>query len=164
MKKIKQFWNWYIKGEYHCDKCPLCWGGDYLPGCEDYDDCGCYLKGGVLDELPDSCRLLPPIRFLLGYFPKRKAEYYEAHQHDGGETWTMNDQGKKEEFNRLLKRYFEEIFLTEYPDRLEDAPLYQATDRFRTAYEGFLKQFQPPVPRKSVWKRFIDRCKPYFCK
>ena len=32
--------DYYIKGEYHCDKCPFCWGGEYMPGCDDYDDAG----------------------------------------------------------------------------------------------------------------------------
>lgn len=54
--------DWYIKGEYHCDNCPFCWGGEYRPGCDDYDDVGCY----IFNDLKDSCRLLPPLRFILG--------------------------------------------------------------------------------------------------
>lgn len=27
MKKKSKGIDWYIKGEYHCDKCPFCWGG-----------------------------------------------------------------------------------------------------------------------------------------
>lgn len=45
MKKIDRIEavDYYIKGEYHCDKCPFCWGGEYMPGCDDYDDAGCYI-------------------------------------------------------------------------------------------------------------------------
>lgn len=31
-KKKSKVIEWYIKGEYHCDKCPFCWGGQYNAG------------------------------------------------------------------------------------------------------------------------------------
>ena len=62
-KKKSKAIEWYIRGEYHCDKCPFCFGGEYLPGCDDYEDAGCYIFG----DLRDTCRLIPPIRFILGW-------------------------------------------------------------------------------------------------
>lgn len=49
-KKIKNIWEWYVLGYYHCDKCPYSWEDmDYYGEC---NDCGCYRFG----ELRDTCR------------------------------------------------------------------------------------------------------------
>lgn len=45
---INNLFNWYVKGYYHCDKCPYSWEER---GFEDAD-AGCYLFG----ELRDTCR------------------------------------------------------------------------------------------------------------
>lgn len=52
MGNLKNFIDWYIKGEYHCDKCPYCWS-DYSSYWGD-GDCGCYLKG----DIRDTCRYI----------------------------------------------------------------------------------------------------------
>ena len=74
MNKFKRFWNYYIKGEYHCDTCPFCWEER---GYEDAD-AGCYIKG----ELQDTCRLIPPFRFLIGWGRRRKVRYIRNHEYD----------------------------------------------------------------------------------
>lgn len=75
MAKFKDFWNWYVRGEYHCDHCPYSWEER---GCEDCD-AGCYIKG----ELYDTCRLLPPFRAIIGKLRKNKYEYFREHEYDG---------------------------------------------------------------------------------
>lgn len=87
-EKIKRFYRWYIKGDYHCNKCPYCW-------CEmNYEgdgDAGCYIKG----DLHDSCRLLPPFRHLLGWGRKKRYLYDESHQYDGIGEWYSEKQGQE---------------------------------------------------------------------
>lgn len=106
MCKLKNFWKFYVKGEYHCDSCPFCWGGGYLPGCDDYDDCGCYIKGDIADK---SCRLIPPIRFLLGWGKRKKARYYENHRYDDYEDFmqmvTLEENAVEDALNEYLKNH-----------------------------------------------------------
>ena len=71
---------WYVYGHYHCDKCPMCWAEWSYEG---DGDCGCYIYG----DLRDSCRLLPPFRWLRGWHRKKRALYWEAHQYDGMAEW-----------------------------------------------------------------------------
>lgn len=55
---IKNLFDWYVKGDYHCDTCPYSWEER---GFEDAD-AGCYLFG----ELRDTCRHIPnPISKLI---------------------------------------------------------------------------------------------------
>ena len=105
-KKKSKAVDWYIKGEYHCDKCPFCWGGEYLPGCDDYDDAGCYIFG----DLRDTCRLIPPIRFILGWGKRKKSEYLRAHEYDDFEEWYVDKEKKETAFgqafnNRILSDF-----------------------------------------------------------
>lgn len=72
-------WRYYVKGEYHCDHCPFSWEE------RSYDDvdCGCY----IFSDLQGSCRLIPPVRFLLGWGKRRKQQYWEAHMWDDAEQY-----------------------------------------------------------------------------
>ena len=100
-KALKNFWNYYIKGHYHCDTCPFCWGGEYLVGCDDYDDAGCYIKGDIADC---SCRLIPPIRFLIGWGRRKKTTYLQNHEYDDIDVWYMEKERKQEIFAKFLKK------------------------------------------------------------
>lgn len=70
--KLWEIWHWYIKGEYHCDKCPYSWEER---GEEDAD-AGCLLsKDG---ELRDTCRYIrnPISRMIVnGKINDRDREY-----------------------------------------------------------------------------------------
>lgn len=76
MGKVKVFFDRYIKGCYHCDTCPMCWSDwSYEGDC----DAGCYIFG---DDLRDTCRLIPPLRWLIGWPKKKYQQYWNAHQYD----------------------------------------------------------------------------------
>ena len=109
--------DYYIKGEYHCDKCPFCWGGGYMPECDDYDDAGCYIFG----DLRDTCRLIPPIRFILGWGRRKRTEYFRAHKYDDFSEWYAE---KKKVCKMTIERFQDQygireihgscIFMNEY--------------------------------------------------
>ena len=72
---LKTRWKWYVLGYYHCEHCPYCWVESGYEDC----DCGCYIKG----DIQDTCRLLPPFRFLIGWPRMRQWEYMNDHAWDG---------------------------------------------------------------------------------
>lgn len=100
IKKVKRFWKWYIKGDYHCDKCPYSWEERLYEGdC----NCGCYIKG----DIRDTCRLLPPFRAIIGKIRLRQNNYYMAHQYDGFGEFHEKEERINEEFKKiLLERLF----------------------------------------------------------
>lgn len=93
-EKFRNFVKWYIKGYYHCDKCPYSWEER---GLEDVD-AGCYIKGDICD----TCRLLPPFKNLIGHFKKNKYMYWENRRYDGCEEWFDEECRKQEIFNDIL--------------------------------------------------------------
>lgn len=102
IEKVKRFWKWYIKGEYHCDKCPYSWEErSYEGDC----DCGCYVKG----DIQDTCRLLPPFRSIIGNIRKRQVEYHLEHEYDGyaefHEEYERVNQGLKQILIKWLDEY-----------------------------------------------------------
>ena len=174
MKKKNEAIDWYIKGEYHCDKCPFGWDtySEYLGD----GDCGCYIFG----DIRDTCRLIPPIRFILGWFKRKRAEYYEAHAYDNYLEWSKERDERTKRFNAL----FEEDILDKYAVLLKDRDgntfgesidakrfcKFDDVDLFRWDCEDL---FSPPsVPLKErwaqlikdTWHKFIMIFKPYFCK
>lgn len=76
-KKLPNWVRWYILKDYHCDTCPMCWS-DYSSYTGD-GDCGCYIYGDIREG---GCRLIPPIRTLIGWPRKKRAKYAWAHQYD----------------------------------------------------------------------------------
>ncbi len=177
-ERIKRLWDLYIKGKYHCDTCPFCWGGEYLPGCDEYDDCGCY----IFDDLRDSCRLPPPIRFLLGWGRRKKAEYHYNHQYDDIGEWYEKRIDQEAKFREAFKDYLETMGYGvvyahkdgcvvpvngEYTVQKECRDIY----RFMDACEDIFLPVKY-VPLKNRWKcllkdsldRLLMIFKPYFCK
>lgn len=172
-KKLRKFVDWYVLGKYHCDKCPYCWGGGYNAGCDDYDDCGCYIKG----DIQDTCRLLPPIRFLLGHFNKKKAEYYFNHEYDNYGEFAKRQEMEQDEFNRLLSEFLDEYELcwkgedgTYHPIDTK-MHISQEAWRIRSGYDDFAHPIHH-VPIHKQWlnlfeatlKAIANKIKPYFCK
>ena len=88
--KLWEIWHWYIKGEYHCDKCPYSWEER---GEEDAD-AGCLLfKDG---ELRDTCRYIrnPVSRMIVnGKLNDRDRAY---------DCWS--DYGKEHEIYEKIQR------------------------------------------------------------
>ena len=94
-KAIKKFIDRYILGEYHCDTCPYGWEDWYYEGdC----DCGCYIFG----DIRDSCRLIPPLRALIGWPRRKKSRYYASHQYDGFADFCEKDMQLQEKFDELF--------------------------------------------------------------
>ena len=170
-KAIKKFIDRYILGEYHCDTCPYGWEDWYYEGdC----DCGCYIFG----DIRDSCRLIPPLRALIGWPRRKKSRYYASHQYDGFADFCEKDMQLQEKFDELFfdvlsgckvmyKGYNgEEIQIQ--PNRF---PFCQRLDHFRHDYEKFAHPFVPKSLKRE-WKermiktlnRFLNHFKPYFCK
>lgn len=169
MSKCKRFWKYYIKGDYHCDTCPFCWGGEYLPGCDDYDDAGCYIKG----ELRDTCRLLPPFRFLLGWGRRKKALYYLNHQYDDMDEWYCEEYRKDRAVMEILEPYLGDLATIQNPEFMEQGEKSPSSLIYGIRHE--LEDALIPVkyvPLKTRWKeliketwnRFLMIFKPYFCK
>lgn len=172
---IKQFRNficYYIKGEYHCDKCPFSWEERTSYEYDEWDG-GCYIKGSNLDE---SCRLLPPFRFAIGTIMKKKSDYYFNHQYDGYGEFSEREQAESDKLKELLKEYvlrtplYRKDCAGEYWEATDDSLFYDLW-RVKSEYE----EFAHPVIYKTLrqqWKdlinktfsRFISRFKPYFCK
>lgn len=174
--KVKQLYNWYIKGEYHCDECRYCWEEWSYEG---DGDCGCYIKG----DIQDTCRLLPPFKNIIGYFKKRKCDYYMDHKWDGYDEFCQ-EQDKKELF--LREKINEHIFKEHefyvkgtngefIPVNTENNPTVFSVCRAAAAvvhdYDGMFH----PVIYKSLsqkWKEllkdtfdsFTEKFKPYFGK
>lgn len=173
MSKISKFIDYYIKGKYHCDKCPCCWGGGYNAGCDDYDDCGCYIKG----DIQDTCRLLPPFRFLLGYFKKKKSKYYFNHQYDDLIEFYEQDEKKQGEFSNLLSKFLKGYELCwkdqngTYNPINTEMHIAQEWRHIRSDYDDFAHPIKH-IPLKTQWensvkntfKHIINVIKPYFCK
>lgn len=175
MKKKIKFIDWYIKGKYHCDKCPFCWD-DYSEYLGD-GDCGCYIFG----DLRDTCRLIPPIRFILGWGNLKRAEYFQAHEYDDFPEWQEKRETLKKQFNAYLKKHILDRYAVFYKDCDGNAfgePInadrfceFDNINRFLWDCEDL---FSPPsyVPLKErwgklikdTWHKFIMVFKPYFCK
>ena len=177
MSKCKRFWRYYIKGDYHCDTCPFCWGVEYLPGCDDYADAGCCIKG----ELRDTCRLLPPIRFLLGWGRRKKALYYRAHEHDGFAEFVEERERQNREVEKALHNYLnthgysivyasqgKAVFLNDDHETLKEyCEIYRLTSDLQDIFAPV--KYVPLKSRwkeliKDTWNRFLMIFKPYFCK
>lgn len=169
-----RIWHWYIKGEYHCDKCPYGW--DEKTSYE-YDewDAGCYIKG----DIHDTCRILPPFRWIVGSLRKKKYEYYKAHEYDDFPEWHEKQEAREEKMIELLDEFLKDLVLCHkdvegnyYPINKEEHIRY-ADYRVRYGYEEFLakqnaEENPPQNPWKQAivwtWKKFIGFFKPYFCK
>lgn len=72
-----------------------------MPGCDDYDDAGCYICGG----LRDTCRLLPPVRWLLSIIPRRKMEYHQMHEYDDIDEWYTEQDREENATKDVLARH-----------------------------------------------------------
>lgn len=172
--RMKRAIEWYIKGNYHCDKCPFCWGGEYCPGCDDYDDAGCYIRG----DLYDACRLIPPVRFILGWGKRKKARYYDNHEYDDFGEFYEKEEANRAEFERLLSEWLNGYEIVWRGNDGENHPIDKRLHiqleawRIRDGYDEFAHPFQPKKSIASLWASVIkETChrlvmvfKPYFCK
>lgn len=175
-KKLRRAWKWYIKGDYHCDKCPYCWS-DWSSYTGD-GDCGCYIRG----DLWDTCRLIPPIRFLIGWPRKKQALYWEDHQYDGMGEWYEQQVEKETAYSESLEILLKGIELYRRDCEGKLMPVCKAalcerycfgSGPFYEAYRYYEDHAHPIVgepPLKQQWKdllcktwnKFADKFRPYF--
>lgn len=172
---LYRIWHWYIKGEYHCDKCPYCWAERTSYEYDEWD-AGCYIKG----DLPDgACRLLPPFRYVIGSLRKKKAEYYHNHLYDDFPEYMQEQDAKTEKIIELIEKLigeFEICWKNEngiYMPIDTKAHLRYEAWRVRSDFEDFLREiyakknpYQNPWKKAVLWtwERFTRFFKPYFCK
>lgn len=165
MSRCKRFWKYYIKGEYHCDTCPFSWEER---GLEDAD-AGCYIKG----EIQDTCRLLPPFRFLLGWGRRKKALYYLNHQYDDMDEWYCEQCRKDQAVMEILEPYLGDLATIQNPEFMkpgEKSPsplIYDIRHKLEDAlipvkYVPLKIRWKELI--KDTWNRFLMIFKPYFCK
>lgn len=180
MKKLspfRRFWNYYILGRYHCDSCPYCWSERTSYEYDEWDT-GCYIK----EDICDTCRLLPPFRWIIGYPKRRKARYYEIHQYDDFAEWAEWDHEKTEK----LKELIHDKMLKDYVVCAKDDggnyfelntdvesyhSIYYECSNIVSEFEKFVKYHDSKNSRgpwktafKYSWDKFINKFKPYFCK
>lgn len=174
-KRKSNAFAWYIKGEYHCDKCPFCWSGQYSPGCDDYDDCGCYIFG----ELRDSCRIIPPLRFIIGWGKRKKAQYFQNHEYDDLDEWMAAEEKKENLFYQAFEEEISNCYALCYngskgvllnhngePAKVEHPDIYRLYGKCQDIFST------PRLPLKERWIQllkdtrhaFIMIFKPYICR
>ncbi len=171
--KLSRFWRYYILGRYHCHNCPYSWE---KRGYEDAD-AGCYIFG----ELRDSCRLLPPFRFLIGWPMRKKYRYLMNHEYDDYEEFISERDDQEFHVHSSLAKYLKKhgyIVLKAWNIDLpeEVTPLIvppEDLDQMYTLADDMRDIFTPPFEPlktrwknliKATWKRFMMIFKPYFDK
>lgn len=176
IKRLRRAWKWYIKGDYHCDRCPYCWS-DWSSYTGD-GDCGCYIRG----ELWDTCRLIPPVRFLIGWPRKKQALYGEAHAYDGMGEWYEQECEKQTAYSKSIEILLKdiELYKRDYEGKLMpvckaalierycfgSGPFYEAYSYYEdhahpVTSDPPLKQQWKELLRKT-WNKFADHFRPYF--
>lgn len=138
-EEIKNFVAWYIKGNYHCDRCPYCWEER---GLEDAN-AGCYIKG----ELCDTCRLFPPFKSVIGRLKKNRVNYWENRRYDGVEEWYSEQWEKKQKLRQIL-----EAFLSRY-DESGSTDVHDFVDSEMYDVMEELTKLAPPTPMKLTIKQ-----------
>lgn len=169
-----RIWHWYIKGEYHCDKCPYSWEEKTSYEYDEWD-AGCYIKG----DIRDTCRLLPPFRWIVGSLRKKKAMYYYNHQYDGCGEFYEEWENKNKKIQEAITKFLDGYDLCwkdskgEYNPINKEWHITQEAYRIRCDYEDYLGELEakknpPQNPWKKAivwtWEKFIGFFKPYFCK
>ena len=163
--RLKCFVKYYIKGDYHCDTCPFGWEER---GLEDAD-AGCYIKG----ELQDTCRLLPPFRFLIGWGRRKKTLYYIAHEYDDCDKWYCEEERKNRAVMEILKPYLGDLATIQNPEFIKSGEesssylIYEIRNKLEDAlipvkYVPLKIRWKELI--KDTWNRFLMIFKPYFCK
>lgn len=166
--KLKRAICWYVLGNYHCDKCEMCWSdwSDYLGD----GDAGCYIFG----DLRDTCRLPKPIRLLWGYTRKKKAEYGAAHCYDDMGKFVELEEDRRQAFSEsiLILLRDKEVYTRSWEDgTLVPVCKMELTDQFDFGVSSFSKAYRHyeskahPVSYMSLkeeWKRLWERTKKEF--
>lgn len=155
---LKTRWKWYVRGYFHCDECPYSWE---VRGCEDAD-AGCYIKG----EIQDTCRLIPPFRWIVGWPKKRKCQYWESHAYDGCGEFYEENRRKEKEYAESIKILLKGIELYQRDPEGKLFPVCKGDlvgmfdlgdHQFYEAFSYYENHAHPIkiVPLKERWKELI---------
>lgn len=169
--KLKSACDRYIRGCYHCDSCPMCWSdwSSYLGD----GDAGCYIYG----DLRDTCRLIPPIRFLIGWPKKKKAQYAEDHSYDGIGEWYEQQQHQENTMREaiLIALNGSEVCWRDHKGKLMpickldamelglNSAMRHYEDTCHPVIHTSLKEDWKKV-LKRTWNAFLEPFRPYFRK
>lgn len=173
-KNIQRFWRWYVLGYYHCDRCPYSWD-DACPSCEDCD-CGCVIFG----DIRDTCRLLPPFRFLIGWAKKKQFQYAKAHEYDDLAAWYMENQSREAAMVTSISDSLKKWHLTLHhtADDGSVVPVVDQEAEIEVVSHWVVDEYEQqahPVQHftlrqewgmliRKTWKQFIRFFAPYFTK
>lgn len=163
-KKLPNWVRWYILKDYHCDKCPMCWS-DYSEYTGD-GDCGCHIFGDIRE---DGCRLIPPIRTLIGWPKKKRAEYAYSHQYDDMADWYETYYQREEAFRSCIKQLLDGFLVIqrdfEGKARIVDEEHFDSGYGFGShindAFRAYEDECYPThyISLKHEWKNVITRTK-----
>ncbi len=165
----------WIKNGSDCEKCKWCWEECSHTDCGTEWDCGCYIKGSDYDEKP--CRLINPLKFILGWLRKKKNSYYFCHEYDDFGEWFEKDKEKLNAMKKALRDTFEgrvicvkrtdNSFLECNTEGILDDAAWQIRDKYDSvAYPVEYKRLSQEWKEllSKTWKRFTSIFKPYLCK
>lgn len=158
-KKLKRAISYYILGYYHCDKCPWCWEEEmsYDGDC----DAGCYARG----DTHETCRLLPPIRAILGYFGKKRQMSIDWSIYEDLVAENEEEERKFKldmDFVKIINSKLESNFVYTGEGSQTGDPYYQdnvvfeIASELRKTYEKMAEAAQVPTPLKTRWKNLIS--------
>lgn len=173
-KNIQRLWRWYVLGYYHCNRCPYSWD-DAFPGCEDCD-CGCVIFG----DIRDTCRLLPPFRFLIGWGKKKRFQYAKAHEYDDLVDWYKEHERRVPTMTAAIAKSMEEWNLSFHhplPDGTQ-MPVGDLNEEIEAISHKVVEEYEReihPVQHRTLkeewklllaktWTQFIRLFAPYFTK
>lgn len=166
--------KWIKKGN-DCSKCNYCWEEISNTDCGTEYDGGCYIKGCCYDDQP--CYLLTPIKFILGFFKKKKSEYFLNHEYDNFGDWWTKKENNQDKFKQLMNKSFDGYSLC-YKDA--DGTLNECNKELiiNNSARDIINEYEDyahPIIHKKLkneWSElikktfnmFLDKFKPYFCK
>ena len=166
--------DWINNGS-DCEKCKWCWDSCTSNENGTEWDCGCYIKGDAFGDTP--CRLINPLKFVIGTLRRKKEAYYFAHEYDGFGEWYEEDQAKTKVMKEALKNSFDDrvICFKGIDNTLHECNLNLFLDdtawKVRDKYEYMAHPFESKSLRQEwkelivkTWNRFTGIFKPYFCK
>lgn len=79
-----KFINWIHYGN-DCSKCKYCWESEEW-------GCGCYIKGYDFEKKP--CRLIGPVKRILGFLSKQKVDNHMNHGQEEERVMKANNDGE----------------------------------------------------------------------
>lgn len=164
----------WIKHGSDCEKCKWMWETCYSNEDGTEYDCGCWIKGVNYDDT--YCRLVNPVKFIVGCCCKKKTEYWEEHQYDECLEWYEKDQKNDEALLVILNQYLGKYdFYVKHGEEFNKVDLNKLLGNEVTWIRSDYEEVSHPIVHKSIatewkeliiktWNAFLDKFRPYFSK